>query len=363
MLDYRQVEGRMGDIFISYKREERVHAERIARALRARGLAVWWDADMLPGDEYRQRTHEVLRTCKAAIVVWSKEAAASGWVLDEAQIAKDRGVLVPVVVEQGAPIPIGFGQLHAHTLVGWSGDSTDALFQPVLTAVERLVGARSASGSDENAEADAEVRLWRGVQDSNIKADFEAYLARYPTGVFSSLARERLERLTSPSIGSDAPKFVSTGAAHANRTPLKVWDLGFVTTVALISPFPLWPIVNAIIGAVGASGVFWASDYANLFDLSYPANIFFVVPGLVGAVWLYDGLEAWIERRPYEHAQRVLRLAVGAVLALLVLVGFSHAADDVGVLAHLALWTECAWLAGLAARRVGPRLRRLFHRD
>lgn len=363
MLDYRQAEGRMGDIFISYKREERVHAERIALALRARGLAVWWDADMLPGDEYRRRTREVLQTCKAAIVVWSKEAAASGWVLDEAQLAKDRGVLVPVVVEQGAPIPIGFGQLHAHTLVGWSGDGTDALFQPVLAAVERLVGPHSASGSGANAEADAEVRLWRGVQDSQVKADFEAYLARHPTGVFASLARERLERLTSPPIGLDIRKFFSAGSAHAGRTPLKAWDLGFVAAVALISPFLLWPIVNALIGAIGESGVFWASDYANLFNLGYPANIFFVAPGLVVAVWLYDRVEAWIEQRPFEHARRVLRLAVGAVLALLVLVGFSHAGDDLGVLAHLALWTVCAWLAGLVARRISPRLQRLFDRD
>jgi hypothetical protein len=363
MLDYRQAEGRMTDIFISYKREERVHAERIANALRGRGLAVWWDADMLPGDEYRGRTRQILQTCKAAIVVWSKAAAASGWVLDEAQLAKDRGVLVPVIVEQGAPIPIGFGQLHTHTLVEWSGDSNDALFRPVLAAVERLVGLGASSESGTDAEADAEVRLWRGVQDSRIKADFEAYLAHYPTGVFSNLARERLERLTSHPIGPDVRKFFSGASAQSGRAPLKVWDLAFVAAVALIAPFLLWPIVNAVIGAVGESGVFWASDYANLFNLGRPANIFFVVPGLVAAVWLYDRVEAWIERRPFQHARRVLRLAVGAVLALLVLLGLRHAGEDVGVAAHLALWTACAWLAGLVARRISPRLQRLFARD
>jgi hypothetical protein len=353
----------MTDIFISYKREERVHAERIAYALKARGLAVWWDADMLPGDEYRRRTREVLQTCKAAIVVWSKGAAASGWVLDEAQLAKDRGVLVPVIVEQGAPIPIGFGQLHTHTLVGWLGDSNDALFRPVLAAVERFVGQCAASESGTGGEADAEVRLWRGVQDSSIKADFEAYLARYPAGVFANLARERLERLAPRPIGPDVRQFFSAVPAQAGRAPLKVWDLAFVAAVALIAPFLLWPIVNAIIGAVGETGVFWASDYANLFDLGRLTNIFFVVPGLVVAVWLYDRVEAWIEQRPFVHSRRVLRLAVGAVLAARFVMGVSNADTDVGVGAHLALWTMCAWLAGLVARRIGPRLQRLFDRD
>jgi hypothetical protein len=318
---------------------------------------------MLPGDEYRGRTREALQTCKAAIVVWSKAAAASGWVLDEAQVAKDRGVLVPVIVEQGAPIPIGFGQLHTHTLVGWSGDSDDALFQPVLTAVVRLVGPRAASEVGTPTEADAEVRLWRGVQDSRIEADFEAYLARYPTGVFANLARERLERLASGPVGRDARYVFSAASAQAGRAPLNVWDLAFVAAVALIAPFLLWPIVNAVIGAVGESGVFWASDYANLFNLGWLTNIFFVVPGLVVAVWLYDRVEAWIEQRPFAHSRRVLRLAVGAVLALLVVMGLGNAGTDVGVGAHLALWTVCAWLAGLVARRISPRLQRLFDRD
>jgi len=353
----------MTDIFISYKREERDHAERIARALRACGQAVWWDGDMLPGEEYRRRTREVLQTCKAAIVVWSKEAAASGWVLDEAQLAKDRGVLIPVVVEQGAPIPIGFGQLHAHTLVGWSGDSADALFQPVLAAVERLVGQPTPSPSVVQDDAEVEVRLWRGIRDSRIRADFEAYLARYPTGVFASLARERLDRLTSRSSDPAARQTSPATSARAAPTPLRMPELAFVASAALISPFLLWPIVNALIGAVGDGGVFWASDYVNLFDLGNFRNIFFVTPALVALVWLYDRLEAWVAQRWSEQARRGLRLGAGAVLAFAIVFGFNRAVVDAGGAAHLALWAACAWLAGLLAKRIGPRLQRLFDRD
>jgi hypothetical protein len=59
----------------------------------------------------------------------------------------------------------------------------------------------------------------------------------------------------------------------------------------------------------------------------------------------------------------VLRLSVGAALALLVVLGLSNAGTDAGVWAHLALWTVCAWLAGLVARHISPRLQRLFGRD
>lgn len=352
----------MSDIFISYKREDRQHAERIARALTSHGLAVWWDANMLPGEEYRRRTMEVLRSCKAAIVVWSKEAGTSGWVLDEAQLAKDRGVLVPVVVD-GHAAPIGFGQLHTHTLVGWNGDYNDALFQPVVAAVQRLV---SPDAAPPNANDPAELMFWRGVQDSRNAADFEAYLAGYPSGVFANLARTRIAQLASGHANSIVYGFFAgprAGAGHSARPPLRRLELGFVAAVALVSPFVLWPFVNIMIGAIGETGAFWASDFANLFDIARPTNLFLVAPALVLGAWLYDRAEAWAEQAEFPLARRVPRVAVGGALALSLFFGLRNALDDGGAAAHFALWTACAWGGGLAARSVSPRLRRLFDKD
>ncbi len=40
----------MADVFISYKREDRELAERLAHALEQLGFDVWWDFDLLAGD-------------------------------------------------------------------------------------------------------------------------------------------------------------------------------------------------------------------------------------------------------------------------------------------------------------------------
>jgi len=39
----------MADIFISYAREDRTHAEAIAGALKAQGWSVWWDRQIRAG--------------------------------------------------------------------------------------------------------------------------------------------------------------------------------------------------------------------------------------------------------------------------------------------------------------------------
>ncbi len=84
----------MSDIFISYKREEREFAEQIVKALGEKGWPVWIDAEILPGEQYRQVTLKRLQTCKATIVIWTPASIESGWVLDEAQRAQHRGVLI-----------------------------------------------------------------------------------------------------------------------------------------------------------------------------------------------------------------------------------------------------------------------------
>lgn len=55
----------------------------------------------------------------------------------------------------------------------------------------------SVPGSGENRARGEhpEVVFWQGVQDSRDAADFEAYLAQYPRGVFAGLARARLAAL------------------------------------------------------------------------------------------------------------------------------------------------------------------------
>lgn len=370
----------MTEIFISYKREERADAERIARALSACGYTVWWDAEMSPGEEYRQRTLEVLRTCKAAIVMWSQQSVRSGWVLDEAQRAKDRGVLVPVMIDPvNDDLPLGFGQLHTHTLIGWDGEVGHALFKPVITALDRLAGkrrrsapasAKGAAGSDaeEGARGDnlnPDVAFWLGVKDSRRASDVEAYLSRFPQGVFADLARERLKSLQArpglvAGLAGALPKLdgirTAMASAGANGAPLRRADLAFILAVAVIIPFLAWPFVNI---AIGAASLFWGPDFERLFDFTNFAAVYYMAPLLTALMWIYDHVEGWAQKAGALQ-RRVLRIGVGLALAVWFVLGVREGSFDEGASAHLALWTGLVWLASFYARAAGPRLRRLF---
>lgn len=51
----------MADVFISYAREDRARAKRLAGALEARGLSVWWDREILAGQAFDEVIEAELR--------------------------------------------------------------------------------------------------------------------------------------------------------------------------------------------------------------------------------------------------------------------------------------------------------------
>ena len=75
----------MADIFLSYAREDRAGAERIAQALAGRGYNVWWDRDIPAGPSYTQVIEQALTSAKCVLVLWSAASVASSWVQDEAR--------------------------------------------------------------------------------------------------------------------------------------------------------------------------------------------------------------------------------------------------------------------------------------
>lgn len=111
----------MADVFISYAREDRPRAEQIARALSAMGLECFWDTEIPPGQTWADYIENKLSQCKAVIVLWSAHSTRSQWVREEARMGRDRGQLIPVMLDASAP-PFGFGEVQAADLSGWQGE-------------------------------------------------------------------------------------------------------------------------------------------------------------------------------------------------------------------------------------------------
>ena len=110
----------MANIFLSYAREDVGAVEALAGALESAGHTVWWDRYVKGGHEYAPEIERALRDADKVVVLWSHNSVASGWVRDEAGLARDTGRLVPATID-GTPAPLGFGQYQLVDLRGWKG--------------------------------------------------------------------------------------------------------------------------------------------------------------------------------------------------------------------------------------------------
>src|SRR5579872_399162 len=94
-------------IFLSYSHSDKPFAETIARALRSKGLDVWFDQwEIQPGDSIVEKIFtNGLKDCECFLVVLSVASVASPWVryeLDSAMVRKLEGLtrVIPVLKEQ-----------------------------------------------------------------------------------------------------------------------------------------------------------------------------------------------------------------------------------------------------------------------
>lgn len=127
---------RMTDIFISYSRNDQQWVAKLAKALEDVGYAVWWDTQLLPGDDFHHTIPAVLEKARCAVVVWSKVSVGRKWVLAEANYALERDLLVPVSIEKVKP-PLLFTLTHTENMQSWDGKPNHPAFQRLLQAVAR----------------------------------------------------------------------------------------------------------------------------------------------------------------------------------------------------------------------------------
>ncbi len=126
-------------VFFSYAHADRDRAKAIVGALQQAGFSVWWDEDLQLGSAYNESIQSALENASAVIVLWSETSTHSHWVRDEAELGRERGVLVPLVVG-GIQPPLGFRQLQAIDLDAWNGKADHPVFQRLLHALNSGLG-------------------------------------------------------------------------------------------------------------------------------------------------------------------------------------------------------------------------------
>lgn len=134
------------NVFISYAREDRDHADKLSSALEARGWSVWWDPRIPAGQSFDETIERELETADCVVVMWSKHSILSEWVKNEASAALDRGVLIPALIDDIKP-PLAFRRRQAADLVGWNGDASHAGFRALCDSIARMVSRPAAASS------------------------------------------------------------------------------------------------------------------------------------------------------------------------------------------------------------------------
>ena len=134
----------MPDVFISYRSDDRGIVEDIVAGLNAEGLTVWWDQGIPPSAQWREMIERRLRDAKCAVVVWSHNSidrTRGKWVIQEAEEADRRNILVPIVIDDVAA-PIGLRHRQAGDLVDWRGDRQDPRWRAFVASVRAVLEGR-----------------------------------------------------------------------------------------------------------------------------------------------------------------------------------------------------------------------------
>lgn len=138
----------MAHVFISYKSERRAAAEHLARILNLHGYTCWYDYQLVVGRDFGRQIDQQLRSAKAVVVLWCPKSVVSEWVLEEADVAKTTGKLIPVRIEE-ATLPLGFARLQTIDLTTWDGSPQSPTLDRLLREVARHVGRQPKAQTPE----------------------------------------------------------------------------------------------------------------------------------------------------------------------------------------------------------------------
>ena len=136
----------MADVFVSYKREDAEIARRIVEALLASGISVWWDDGITPRQSWDTEIEQAIAAASTVAVLWSPRSVTSDWVRTEAHYGRERGKLVPAVIEP-CTIPIAFTLTQTVNLSGWNGDREDRQWRKLLTWITDLIATKPGNAN------------------------------------------------------------------------------------------------------------------------------------------------------------------------------------------------------------------------
>jgi hypothetical protein len=209
-------EAAMAEIFISYAKGDRADAGELAAFLKEQGHSVWWDRELVGGQQYATIIAQALARSTVAIVIWTRSSIDSDWVIDEADTARKAKKLIPVRADDldDEQIPLSFRRLQTIRLSDRDGLAKAVQIfceaPPVkpsrwtilkMRLASRVSGARRHMTLGNIAIAAIAIPLvayycflgvdWYAIRDSMEPSDFQQRLG-YPFSPYAAKARAKL---------------------------------------------------------------------------------------------------------------------------------------------------------------------------
>jgi hypothetical protein len=129
---------------MSYAHEDEQRIRPLVNALEQRGLEVFWNRKITPGQNWHDVITQELANAQCVIVVWSEQSVTRSFVIEEATEGKERGVLVPVLLDSGVQLPLGFRNIQVAEITQMREGSTAAELGGVLQVVDSVIRSSSA---------------------------------------------------------------------------------------------------------------------------------------------------------------------------------------------------------------------------
>ncbi len=174
----------MIDVFISYSRSDAAFAGLLASRLGMEGWKLWWDPELSAGQNFSLAIKSALDESRCVVVLWSRTSVVADWVLAEAEGGRQKGVLVPVMIDP-VELPPPFTMIHALDLSDPSFAGEDGIERVVRAVRAKLEPGSASSAPEVRTELDdpqfkQAVRRFRERHFIAALEDFRAVVRRYP---------------------------------------------------------------------------------------------------------------------------------------------------------------------------------------
>ena len=232
----------MSDIFISYASQDKMRVQVIAQMLQGQGWSVFWDRTIPIGRTWRDTIGKELDEARCVLVLWSKFSIESNWVHEEAEDAKKRGILVPVLIE-GVQPPIGFRSIQAADLTNWDPTDSTEPFHWLVQGIAAIIGQPAKEAEEEHKRAAQEVqpRAEEDRKQAQWRAE-EAKAREIAKGHEAKDLRVRVEEATAGSFSENLAEELRRRLHEFDFFPVVFF---FLFGCALL--FGLWFILVSII--------------------------------------------------------------------------------------------------------------------